>query len=200
MWVYWQGPVIPTKYTDPLSALSPVAIDASVTDLAGVNAHIQANRDGASCAKGFGRLLFPVSLKKYSLPALFRLLQVFTNLPTEFRSSVMMLEGYPTNRVNEIDSASSAFPDRDGQLLLSPVLIYPANASLDATARQIGNDIRTALLSSSDDQLEAYVNYAAGEETMEEIYGREPWRLEKLRRLKKEYDPHGRFNFYAPIA
>lgn len=200
MWIYWQGPVIPAEYTDPLYALSPVAIDSSVTDLAGVNTHIQATRDGASCAKGFGRLLFPVSLKRYSIPALSRLLDVFANLPIEFRSSVMMLEGYPTNRVSEIDSASSAFPDRDAQLLLSPVLIWPANTSLDATAHQIGRDIRAALLGGTDERLDAYVNYAAGDESMEEVYGREPWRLEKLRRLKMEYDPHGRFNFYAPIS
>lgn len=200
MWIYWQGPVIPAEYTDPLNALSPVAIDRSVTDLAGVNTHIQATRDGASCAKGFARNLVPVSLKRYSLPALSKLLQIFTDLPTEFRSSVMMLEGFPTNRVNEIDSSRSAFPDRDGQLLLSPVLTYAANATLDTIARRIANEIRNALLIDTDGKLEAYVNYATGEETVEEIYGREPWRLEKLRRLKKQYDPQGRFNFYAPIS
>lgn len=200
MWIYWQGPVIPAEYTDPLNALSPVAIDESVTDLAGVNTHIQATRDGASCAKGFARSLVPVSLESYSLPALTKLFQVFVKLPPEFRSSVMMLEAFPTNRVGEIDSDSSAFPDRDGQLLLSPVLTYAANASLDAAAEAIANDIRQALLSGTDGKLEAYVNYAKGDETVEEIYGNEPWRLEKLRRLKKEYDPNGQFNFYAPIS
>ena len=31
------------------------------------------------------------------------------------------------------------------------------------------------------------------------LYGYEPWRLEKLRGLKKVYDPKGKFNFYNPV-
>ncbi len=48
-------------------------------------------------------------------------------------------------------------------------------------------------------QLNAYVNYAFGDETQEMVYGYEPWRLERLRGLKKKYDPKGKFNFYEPI-
>ncbi|KAH7397220.1 hypothetical protein BKA66DRAFT_408214 [Pyrenochaeta sp. MPI-SDFR-AT-0127] len=200
MWIYWQGPVIPTKYTDPLYALSPIAVDASVTDLAGVNTHLLANRGGATCATGLSRVLIPVSLEKYSLPALRKLHGYFATFPPEFRTSVMMLEGFATNRVEELPSDNSAFPDRHGKLLISPVLTYPANASLDATAWEIGTKIRSTLLEGAEAKLEAYVNYARGDENVEEIYGYEPWRLEKLRKLKKEYDPHGRFNFYAPIV
>ena len=47
--------------------------------------------------------------------------------------------------------------------------------------------------------MEVDVNYANGDETLEEMYGHEGWRLEKLRRLKKEWDPENRFGFYAPI-
>jgi FAD/FMN-containing dehydrogenase len=46
----------------------------------------------------------------------------------------------------------------------------------------------------------SYVNYAHGDEKLESLYGYEPWRLEKLRALKKEYDPKGKFSFYAPIS
>ena len=45
-----------------------------------------------------------------------------------------------------------------------------------------------------------YLNYAFGDESLEELYGFEPWRLKKLRNVKQEYDPHGRFNFYGPIT
>ncbi|KAF1850365.1 FAD-binding domain-containing protein [Cucurbitaria berberidis CBS 394.84] len=200
MWIYWQGPAIPSKYTDPLYALSPVAVDESVTELPEVNSHIFANRDGASCAKGLSRALVGLSLRTYSLPALRKVLNIFTALPPEFRTTVMMLEGYAKNRVEEIPGDSSAFPDRDEKVLLSPVLTYPKNASLDATAREIGEKIRNALLEGTDGKLRAYVNYATGVESMEELYGYEPWRLEKLRRLKNEYDPFGKFNFYAPIT
>ena len=44
------------------------------------------------------------------------------------------------------------------------------------------------------------MNYASSNETLEELYGYEPWRLAKLRALKQKYDPHGKFDFYAPIS
>lgn len=47
--------------------------------------------------------------------------------------------------------------------------------------------------------LNTYVNYASSDETLEEKYGYEPWRLARLRALKAKYDPQGRFNFYNPI-
>ena len=49
-------------------------------------------------------------------------------------------------------------------------------------------------------RLNAYSNYAMGDETLEAIYGYEPWRLEKLRRLKRKWDPKGRFRFFNPIT
>jgi len=45
----------------------------------------------------------------------------------------------------------------------------------------------------------AYVNYAAGDEGLEAMYGYEPWRLERLRHLKTLYDPDNRFAYYNPI-
>ena len=48
--------------------------------------------------------------------------------------------------------------------------------------------------------LNAYVNYAFGDETQEEVYGYEPWRLQRLQDLKRKYDPMGKFNYYEPIA
>jgi hypothetical protein len=165
-----------------------------------VNAHTLANRDGAACAKGLARTLLPVSAKRYSLPALRKILDIFAAMSVEYRSSVMFLEGFAMNRVSAIESDDSAYPDRDGKLLISPLLTYAANASLDAGAKKIGDDIKSALLAESDEHPKAYVNYARGDESLEEIYGYNPWRLQKLRRLKKEFDPYGRFNFYAPIS
>ena len=49
-------------------------------------------------------------------------------------------------------------------------------------------------------QLRAYVNYAFGDESLPEMYGDEPWKMQRLRELKRKYDPKGRFNFYAPIG
>lgn len=45
-----------------------------------------------------------------------------------------------------------------------------------------------------------YVNYAAGHESLESMYGYEPWRLERLRHLKAYYDPKNKFAYYNPIV
>jgi len=49
-------------------------------------------------------------------------------------------------------------------------------------------------------RLQQYVNYGHGSKDLPEaLYGYEPWRLEKLRKLKKELDPEGWFNGYQPL-
>jgi hypothetical protein len=200
MRVYYNGATIPQQYTDPLYALSPISVEQSVDTVVDMNRFTQADRDGAACAKGFSRALLPVSADIYSLPALRKVLNILTDMPLDFRNSVVFLEAYATNRVGDIPSNNTAYPDRDGQLLLAPLLNYEKNASMDATAWEISSKIRDALLDGTGKKLEAYVNYARGDESVEEVYGFEPWRLEKLRRLKREYDPYGKFNFFAPIA
>lgn len=87
-------------------------------------------------------------------------------------------------------------------LTLYPPSIPPSTN--DDLAHTYGTKIRQALLSSSSSscttpQFNAYVNYAYGDESTEAIYGYEEWRLEKLRRLKKEWDPRGVFRWFHPI-
>jgi hypothetical protein len=76
------------------------------------------------------------------------------------------------------------------------------SASIEAAepAYFYGRKIREVLFAGSGlRRLSAYVNYAYGDETLEQIYG-EGWRIDRLRKLKKEYDPYGRFSFYNPIV
>lgn len=53
-------------------------------------------------------------------------------------------------------------------------------------------------------RLQQYVNYGNTTVTMrdapEALYGYEPWRLERLRELKKKYDPENVFRYYQPLV
>ena len=79
----------------------------------------------------------------------------------------------------------------------------PDGSNLTAAAEEWAKESWDLWLAGQPTQKEAtYVNYATGKsfETLESIYGHEPWRLEKLRRLKARYDPFNRFGYYVPIV
>lgn len=177
-----------------------MTVDSSVTDLAGANAHLTADKGGPACAKGLTRKMVPIGVQEYDIAAMRKAFDIFGAVPPELRDSVMFTEGWPTNRVKEIDPNSTAYPERTSEFLISPLMSYSPNSSLDALADDFNGRIRDALLGGDRSRLAAYANYARGDESMEEIYGREQWRLDRLRRLKKAYDPQGRFNFFAPIS
>lgn len=199
--VYWQGSgEIPTQYTQPLEKLNPVNIVKKHVDLLEANAITGASEDGPACARGNARQTFPVDLDKWDTGNLRKVMDIFTSFPPALNNSAMLLEGFATNRVLEIPAASTAYPFRGQVLLASPLFTYPAgNRQLDAQVAKLGQQIRTTLLRGTGLGLRAYVNYANGDEDQRAVFGYEPWRLDRLRALKKSYDPQGRFNFYGPI-
>jgi len=75
------------------------------------------------------------------------------------------------------------------------------NSTLDAKAIAFGDNFRQALhIADGSSEMHTYVNYAHGDETLQETYGYEPWRVARLQTLKSKYDPKGQFDFYAPIS
>lgn len=140
-----------------------------------------------------------VNLKSYNPTALVAAANLLTSLPPALNQSVFILEGYPKHAVQQIPEESSAFPDRSRPLLLSIFLKYPqGRPELSTLAKEYGVKFQKTL--SEDGKIHSYVNYAAGTESLEELYGYEAWRVAKLRWLKEQYDPHGRFNYYLPIT
>ncbi|KAL4875383.1 hypothetical protein BJY04DRAFT_232662 [Aspergillus karnatakaensis] len=117
--------------------------------------------------------------------------------------TTIMHEGYSTQGVEAVDPGSSAYPFREDRHLNLFDAIVPAgdDGSLQEVAWAWAAEVRDQW---NDGQAErtvnAYVNYASGFETLEERYGHESWRVERLRELKEKYDPENRFRFYNPIV
>jgi hypothetical protein len=154
-----------------------------------------------ACAKGsVSSMLFGVSLRKWNVPGLRALLDIYRTLPPELRNSFVLLEAYSTSGVEAVPDDETAFPDRFNQVLASPAMYYAVgNATLDNVAADFGSRMRSALVETSGQPLHAYVNYAHGDESLEALYGYEDWRLWRLKKLKAKYDPFGKFGYYAPI-
>lgn len=76
---------------------------------------------------------------------------------------------------------------------------YP-DATLDAAADSWLRAAAKVLHDTSGFESPAvYLNYAQGDEGLAALYGDEAWRLEKLKALKRLYDPRGVFDAYHPI-
>ena len=200
--VYWQsaGEDIPTEYTDPLNALKPISVVKKRFDLLSINSNTGASYSGPACAPGAGRQSVPVDLDSWNLANLRTIIDLLGTFPAPLRNSTVLLEGFATNRVHEIPASSTAYAHRSTQLLASPLFTYPPNdAVVHETVLKLGAQIRAAFLNGTGLKLNAYVNYATGDESQEALFGYEPWRLRRLRKLKKKYDPFERFSLYGPI-
>ena len=79
-------------------------------------------------------------------------------------------------------------------------VVYP-DAAGDSIATTYGRQARV-LFHDGDfagRPLNTYVNYASDNETPEQLYGYELWREQRLKALKRKYDPQNNFGFYNPI-
>ncbi|KAJ5211730.1 FAD binding domain-containing protein [Penicillium cinerascens] len=125
-----------------------------------------------------------------------------TDSPPSLNNSFFLFEGYSVQGVQSIPSDSTAFPHREANLLVAPVVTYePGDKKLESEAFQFGETLREIIFQGSDEkEMYSYVNYASGNEGPQSWYGYEPWRLEKLRVLKEKYDPDNRLSFYAPFV
>ncbi|KAI5854502.1 hypothetical protein GGS23DRAFT_590635 [Durotheca rogersii] len=111
-------------------------------------------------------------------------------------------EGYATKAAQEVNPALSAYPHRDEIHLMFFFAAVPQGSDLLAPAQAWARHAWDSWNAGEPGRRPAtYVNYAAGleYETLEAIYGYEPWRLDRLRKLKAKYDPTNSFRYYVPI-
>jgi hypothetical protein len=80
------------------------------------------------------------------------------------------------------------------------IIRYHPDSKLDDFAIKWGADTRNIWNAGQPKRkLTTYTNYGFGDESLESQYGYEPWRLAKLRSLKKKFDPKNKFSYYNGI-
>ncbi|KAE8344882.1 hypothetical protein BDV24DRAFT_171384 [Aspergillus arachidicola] len=197
---------VDSTYTAPFHSMGPISIEpqsGSYTDLA---KWVGITTTSGPCQKnGAMNPRFPNYLETYNVTAQKKAYEVFAagvRGDSVFNNSLVTFDGYSTGGVKSIDADSTAFPYRDQNVLVGPLIAYmPDGADLDEKAAQLGKQIRQILHEGTGrEHVRAYVNYAYGDEGSEGWYGSESWRQSRLLSLKKKYDPNGMFNYYAPVA
>jgi hypothetical protein len=177
------------------------------TNYLGLAALAGFSMESPACQHGATYVPFPVGTVDIPISGIKKAYEIQASLPTSLKESWTVIEGYSMAGVQAVASDSTAFPERHNKLLISPFVMYKPSGNervdkkVDAEAFRYGKQISDAIAQAAGEKLYAYMNYVSGyDESLEEKYGHEAWRLERLRRLKKEYDPKGRFNFYNPIS
>ena len=193
------------QFTAPFTALGPAVYMGGGGDYRDISRWTGNGNEQLFCQKtGFAALRFPLELQVYNVPAQRQVYDTYNAAMKEtpaLNNSIALFEGYSMQGVKAVPAPSTAFPFRDSNLLVAPVIFFQQSSpELTKKAEALGTQLRDILFKASGQPtIRAYVNYAFGTEGPVQWYGSESWRQEKLKTLKKKYDPEGKFNYYAPI-
>lgn len=197
---------VDSAYTQPFHKIGPISATPQAGTYKDLANWTSIALDSPPCQKmGFANPRFPIYIEKYNVTAQKKAWDLYAPAvrgSSAFNNSIFMFEGYSVGGVHAISPASSAFAFRGENVLAAPMINYPPSGpELERKATNLGNQLRNIIFNATGrDDIRAYINYAYGSETSQQIYGSEKWRLQRLRNLKKKYDPQGKFSFYAPIS
>jgi hypothetical protein len=189
------------KFSARLQALNPLTSESKSIPWLGASEAVDWGFSSFSNQKGVSVYRFPVGATSFSYVSMKATYDNFAAgliAQPAFAYSFVIWEAYSTQAVKAVPDAATAVADRADDMLVAAMVIYPPGSGLDDEAEKFGQTLRSNLLDGG--EWHAYVNYAHGDEPMESVYGRQKWRLEKLRTMKNIYDPNGRFGFYSPIV
>ncbi|KAI1329133.1 FAD binding domain protein [Xylariaceae sp. FL0255] len=158
-------------YTNPFQAISPIVTTPGSGPYTDLPSWIGEDNNSPSCMKaGLGNVRFPINLEFYNSMAMqsaFTLFATTTQETPALNNSVFLFEGYSLQAVKAIHSNLSAYPFRQDNYLVYPLLICMRDGpELDEIAATFGEVLRQILYGGSQqEELHTYVNSAFGDET-----------------------------------
>jgi hypothetical protein len=163
------------------------------------------NLDSQACIRNENILGSGFNLPEWTMDGVRQGFNVFKAATADprFNTSIVLIENYGIQAVKAVDvtSTSLAPEERSRPILASPVMWYSGNdTQAKQEATQYAARIRDGFHTGSSATRHTYVNYAIGSESIQQVYGYESWRLNKLKALKKAWDPNNKFKWYNPLA
>ncbi|KAI4231750.1 MAG: hypothetical protein LQ349_005408 [Xanthoria aureola] len=191
-----------TPLLKPLGDIHPVQQNISTIPWRDVTTKAFFGTAAADCTKGTNRNVYGSAIKTYDIPTFqtfFAGLQKLWADHPDTRQSVFFIEAFPTQAARAVPDEETAYPWRDTSVHLLFNFGYPAiNATLEQTITAFAQTARAAFAATGGfAEPRIYVSYAHGDERPETLYGAR--KLPRLRALKRQWDPEGRFGFNVPF-
>ncbi|KAL4946803.1 hypothetical protein BDV06DRAFT_229681 [Aspergillus oleicola] len=191
----YHGPQPQSQVLDQLSPfldLNPPVKNISVVPWNRINFVAAFSSDAGVCAPGKDSSTYAASLQTRTAAAwteVFSLMSgLYASIPAACTSGVLF-EAWANEAVRAVRDDETAYPWRETETYVT---------SARAQSNEVGRRIRETLFTSSGYPGGAvYVNYALGDESLQQIYGAE--KLPRLSNLKRKYDPDNVFGFHHPI-
>ncbi|OTB10571.1 hypothetical protein K445DRAFT_69978 [Daldinia sp. EC12] len=152
----------------------------------------------AICAANITRDLYSWNMKKYSAStydaSFAKMDRYFADYPGA-RSSVLQFEFFPNQAMAAVPYDDTAFAWRDTTAYVNFNMLFDDNDIATRNASiALGLELRDDLVATSGyPDITVFVNYAHGDEKLEQIYGKD--KLPRLAKLKKTWDPNHLFSF-----
>ncbi|KAF2103673.1 FAD-binding domain-containing protein [Rhizodiscina lignyota] len=156
--------------------------------------------NNSTCVKGERKQTFGAGLARM-VPATWREIykefQSFIQLSGSANSSVVV-NADSLVELRQIPEGSSSFPFRNTINFHAFTVAWYADPALDHRATAYGSNVRDLWRSTSGlKENSTYINNAYGDEALEVVYGHN---LERLKALKRQFDPYGRFTQWFSLA
>ncbi|KAK6957468.1 hypothetical protein Daesc_000254 [Daldinia eschscholtzii] len=189
------------KAREALSPILKLGLDATRMETVPWNKLIDSafgNIMDAICAANITRDLYSWNMKNYSAStydaSFAKMDKYFADYPGA-RSSVLQFEFFPNQAMAAVPYDDTAFAWRDTTAYVNFNMLFDDN---DITTRNasiaLGLELRDDLVATSGyPEITVFVNYAHGDEKLEQIYGKD--KLPRLAKLKKTWDPNHLFSF-----
>ncbi|RSM02372.1 hypothetical protein CEP52_008030 [Fusarium oligoseptatum] len=189
-------------HAKPYLDIKPVFNSTQKISYSQISAVFAFDDNSVACEKGIRTQGYSLLIQKYHVPtqrAVYDAFSEFISKNPDFKRSYVIFEGYPLQGVRAVDASTTAVADRDSNIIAFFSLLYSSPKN-DKIATKIGTKVRGLLHKGTGEKdMSVYIGYARGTETAQQVYGNDGVRLRKLKGLKRKYDPHGRFGFYARI-
>ncbi|SLM38140.1 FAD-binding, type 2 [Lasallia pustulata] len=156
----------------------------------------------AQCGQNGFKSTYSLNMAHFNVTTIQELVTSYTDFVhtnPSANQSILNLEVYSGHGVRAVPSNRTAYANRQFTNIMVAISPWYTDPSITNVVNKWCESARDSLQATAGyDSLHVYQNYAHNE-PIQSYYGYEPWRLEKLMALKREYDPHGFFSGYAPI-